>query len=52
MVLSKHVTLGVLQPTPLKRISSQDLKQEPEEGKTRLHFVDQGLHESLHNFKY
>ena len=30
---NKFVTPGVLQPTPLKRISSRDLKQEPEEGK-------------------
>ena len=40
-----HVTLEVLQPTPLKRISSQDSKQESEDGKTRLHFVDQKLHD-------
>ena len=32
-VLSKLVTLEVLQPTPLKRISSRDSKQEPKEGK-------------------
>ena len=32
-MLSKLVTPVVLQLTPLKRISSQDTKQEPEEGK-------------------
>ena len=52
MVLNDLVTPGVLQPTPLKRISSRDSKQEQEEGKTRLHFIDQGLHERLHDFEY
>ena len=33
MVLNKIVTPGVLQPTPLKRISSRDSKLEPEKGK-------------------
>ena len=51
-MINELVTPEVLQPTPLKRISSRDSKQEPEEGKTRLHFVDQGLHEKLHDFEY
>ena len=48
----KLITPEVLQPTPLKRISSRDSKQEPEEGKIRSHSIDQGLHEILHDFKY
>ena len=50
-VLSELVTPEVLQPTPLKRISSRDSEQEIEEGKTRLYFVNLKLHERLHDFE-
>jgi hypothetical protein len=38
-MLSKLVTPGVLQLTPLKRISSRDSEQESKKGKTRFHFL-------------
>ena len=51
MVLNELVTPEVLQPPPLKRISSRDSKQEPEEGKMQSHSIDQGLHKILHDFE-
>ena len=52
---SARNTRGVTTNPPLKRISSRDSKQEPEE-EMRLHFIDQGLHErlheKLHDFEY
>ena len=49
-MLSELITPEVLQPTPLKRISSRDLGQESEEGETQLHFINLKLHERLHDF--
>ena len=51
-MLSELATLEVLQPTPLKRISSRDSEQEHKRGQMRLHFIDQELHERLHDFEY
>ena len=42
VVLSELVTLEVLQPTPLKRISPRDSKQEPE-GENTITFRRPGI---------
>ena len=51
-VLSELVTPEVLQPTPLKKNLVLRFEARTKRGETRLHFVDPGLHERLHDFEY
>ena len=51
MVLNEIVTPGVLPPTPLKKNLVPRFKARTGRGKTRLHFINQRLHERLHNFE-
>ena len=52
MVLNMFVTPGVLQPTPLKKNLILRFEARTRRGETQLHFINQGLHERLHDFEY
>ena len=52
MVLNTLVTPGVLQPTPLKKNLVPRFEARIRREETRLHFIDQKLHERLHDFEY
>jgi hypothetical protein len=50
-VLSELVTPGVLQPTPLKRISSRDSKLEPEKRKNVITLLSINYNRRLPGFE-
>ena len=51
-MLNEIVTLGVLQPTPLKKNLVPRFEARTRREETRLQFIDRGLHEGLHDFEY
>ena len=50
-MLNELVTLGVLQPTPLKKNLVPRFEAGFGKGENAITFGDQGLHERLHDFE-